>query len=316
MAKNSVRDFSATASSNTDIQSVDVSEGCAASGINNAIRELMADIKDVSAGTVALESPQADSLTVTGDLTVDTKTLKVDAANNRVGVAQSTPDAELHIGDGSGSSDNTRLRITGGTSGLSTIQFGDTASANIGQLQYDHSSNFLAVRVNAAERARFLSSGGLTFNGDTAAANALDDYEEGTFEPTWTSSDGDFTNVGYNGDTGGRYIKIGNLVYAQGCVRGNGTLNKVNINGSANLQIGGLPFTNSSRSNGDNADGVNAVRVPVWPSGDRPSMTLMQAGAAKASLVQQDHNSLSHTIIASDLNSTAMLQFCLMYTTN
>ena len=121
--------------------------------------------------------------TVSGDLTVDTNTLKVDATNNRVGVAQSTPDAELHIGDGSGSSDNTRLRITGGTSGLSTIQLGDTASANIGQLQYDHSSNFLAVRVNAAERARFLSGGGLTFNGDTAAANALDDYEEGTFTP-------------------------------------------------------------------------------------------------------------------------------------
>lgn len=162
MAKNSVRDFSATASSNTDIQSVDVSEGCAASGINNAIRELMADIKDVSAGTVALESPQADSLTVTGDLTVDTKTLKVDAANNRVGVAQSTPDAELHIGDGSGSSDNTRLRITGGTSGLSTIQFGDTASANIGQLQYDHSSNFLAVRVNGSERMRIDEAGRVT----------------------------------------------------------------------------------------------------------------------------------------------------------
>lgn len=100
--------------------------------------------------------------TFTGSLTVDTKTLKVDAANNRVGVAQSTPDAELHIGDGSGSSDNTRLRITGGTSGLSTIQFGDTASANIGQLQYDHSSNFLAVRVNAAERMRIDENGYVT----------------------------------------------------------------------------------------------------------------------------------------------------------
>ena len=32
------------------------------------------------------------------------------------------------------------------------------------------------------ERIRLLGSGGLTFNGDTGgAANALDDYEEGTF---------------------------------------------------------------------------------------------------------------------------------------
>ena len=62
MAKDTIRDFSATASANTDIQSVNVDENCAASGINNAIRELMADLKDVSAGTVALETPQADSL--------------------------------------------------------------------------------------------------------------------------------------------------------------------------------------------------------------------------------------------------------------
>lgn len=91
MAKNSVRDFDATAANNTDIQSVDIAENCAPSGINNAIRELMADIKDVSAGTVALESPQADSLTVTGDLTVDTNTLYVDSTNNAVGVGTASP---------------------------------------------------------------------------------------------------------------------------------------------------------------------------------------------------------------------------------
>jgi hypothetical protein len=68
MAKNSIRDFSATANSNTDIQSVDIDENCAASGLNNAIRELMADLKDVSTGAVALETPQADSLTLTGNL--------------------------------------------------------------------------------------------------------------------------------------------------------------------------------------------------------------------------------------------------------
>jgi hypothetical protein len=71
MAKNSIRDFDATSSNNTDIQSVNIAEGCSPAGINNAIRELMADIKDVSAGTIALESPSADSMTVTGGLRVD-----------------------------------------------------------------------------------------------------------------------------------------------------------------------------------------------------------------------------------------------------
>ena len=34
------------------------------------------------------------------------------------------------------------------------------------------------------ESMRIQSTGGISFNGDTAAANALDDYEEGTFTPT------------------------------------------------------------------------------------------------------------------------------------
>lgn len=97
MAKNSVRDFDATAANNTDIQSVDIAENCAPSGINNAIRELMADIKDVSAGTVALESPQADSLTVTGDLTVDTDTLFVDASEDKVVMGTTSADADASV---------------------------------------------------------------------------------------------------------------------------------------------------------------------------------------------------------------------------
>ena len=90
MAKNSIRDYSNVNSSNSDIQSIDISEGCSPAGINNAIREVMADLKDVSTGAVALESPAADSLTVTGDLTVDTNTLYVDSTNNRVGIGTSS----------------------------------------------------------------------------------------------------------------------------------------------------------------------------------------------------------------------------------
>ena len=97
MAKNSIRDYSATASSNTDIQSVNIDENCPASGINNAIREVMVDLKNVSTGAIALETPSADSLTVTGDLTVDTSTLKVDSTNNRVGIGTTSPDHTLTV---------------------------------------------------------------------------------------------------------------------------------------------------------------------------------------------------------------------------
>jgi len=58
-----------------------------------------------------------------------------------------------------------------------------------------------------AERAR-ITANGLTFNGDTAAANALDDYEEGTWTPDIVFGSWSF------GVRSGFYTKIGNLVTA------------------------------------------------------------------------------------------------------
>jgi hypothetical protein len=49
----------------------------------------------------------------------------------------------------------------------------------------------LILKTNNTERLRILAGGGLTFNGDTAAANALDDYEEGTW--TLTPNDRNIT---------------------------------------------------------------------------------------------------------------------------
>lgn len=64
MAKNKVSEYSATAANNTDIGGINIAEGCAPSGINNAIRELMAQLKDMQSGT------DGDNFTVGGNLTV------------------------------------------------------------------------------------------------------------------------------------------------------------------------------------------------------------------------------------------------------
>jgi hypothetical protein len=52
MAKTKISEFSATAASNTDIDSINIAEGCAPSGINDAIRELMSQLKDFQTGAV------------------------------------------------------------------------------------------------------------------------------------------------------------------------------------------------------------------------------------------------------------------------
>ena len=51
MAKTKISEYDSTASNNTDIDSINIDEGCPPSGINNAIRELMAHLKDLQAGT-------------------------------------------------------------------------------------------------------------------------------------------------------------------------------------------------------------------------------------------------------------------------
>ena len=77
MAKNKISEFSSTPANNTDIAGINIAEGCAPSGINNAIRELMAQLKDQQAGT------DGDSFTVGGNLTVSS-TL---TANSSVGTS-------------------------------------------------------------------------------------------------------------------------------------------------------------------------------------------------------------------------------------
>jgi hypothetical protein len=51
MAKTKISEFDVNPANNTDINNINIAEGCAPSGINNAIRQLMSDLKDLQAGT-------------------------------------------------------------------------------------------------------------------------------------------------------------------------------------------------------------------------------------------------------------------------
>jgi len=51
MAKTKISEFNANPALNTDIDSINIAEGCAPSGINDAIRELMSQLKDWQSGT-------------------------------------------------------------------------------------------------------------------------------------------------------------------------------------------------------------------------------------------------------------------------
>jgi hypothetical protein len=144
----------------------------------------------------------------TAGLIVDTTTLVVDAENNRVGVGTAVPTGVLAATDGSNS-----LIV-----GQSTDNF---HAANAHRF-YTLSFGAEPVRID---------SDGVKFNGDTAAANALSDYEEGN----WTATDA--SGAGLSLTAYGNYTKIGRTVFWQAYV-----LYPTTSNGSV-AAVGGLPFT-------------------------------------------------------------------------
>jgi hypothetical protein len=87
-----------------------------------------------------------------------------------------------------------------------------------------------------------LASGGIQFNGDTAAANALDDYEEGTWTPTIFAITGTQPTINYQQQSG-FYTKIGNIVYISLIF----TTNSISGGtGTSGISFTGLPFAASS----------------------------------------------------------------------
>ena len=49
MAKNKISEYSATPADNTDISNINIAEGCSPANVKNAIRSLMAQMKELQA---------------------------------------------------------------------------------------------------------------------------------------------------------------------------------------------------------------------------------------------------------------------------
>lgn len=77
MPKVKISEYSATANSNTDVASINIDEGCAPSGINNAIRAVMGHLKDFQQGTYGdpFNGPMNGTLGATTASTANVTTL-------------------------------------------------------------------------------------------------------------------------------------------------------------------------------------------------------------------------------------------------
>lgn len=187
MAKNSIRDYSATASQNTDIDSIDIDENCPASNLNNSQRALMAHLKNVSTGAVNLETPAADRLDVdnlrldgntisstdtNGDITLDPNgTGDTIVASGNLGIGTSSPSGDgetIHI---NGSSANSTLHLTNTTTG-SGVADGTyvTTSGNDFLLRNREAGNTLFYTSNAT-RMRIASGGEVNIGSASSVPN-------------------------------------------------------------------------------------------------------------------------------------------------
>ena len=137
-----------------------------------------------------------------------------------------------------------------------TLEVQGSANAEINISQTDNSKNWSLGIVNGSnyqqtdnsqyiweiggsEELR-LDGDGVKFNGDTAAANALDDYEEGTWTPDLIGTTGSAGTYARGAAYNAHYVKIGRLVTIQCTFY---ITNKGSYTGKTRLT--GLPYANA-----------------------------------------------------------------------
>ena len=122
-----ISEYSTTAANNTSIDSIDIDENCAASGINNAIRSVL--------------KHQADAFT-------QGTPIALDQTNNRVGIGTTSPGGSLEVYK-AGTSEVLIGTDNGGTAQLSLYEANDGTKE--GLLKYDGTNNriHLATSGNA-----------------------------------------------------------------------------------------------------------------------------------------------------------------------
>jgi len=217
--------------------------------------------------------------TVTADaLTVDTNTLYVDATNNRVGVGVTDPSQDIDlVGTGNSGSGSVRAGGTGsGTQAAFIVQsqFGSASFGSYGSYPAIlNSSNNPVVYFDTNNGGRAVFDEGVTFNGDTAAANALDDYEEGTFTPAFSTASATATAIG-------RYTKVGRIVTIQIQIRWTQS-------GTSFGAISGLPFATSTVNN------QAVMSKEFYSAGDNFHSSIATGATATANWRKTENNSIT-----------------------
>jgi len=175
-------------------------------------------------------------------------------------------------------------------------------------------NNNLNLR-DGAGNITFASGSGIDFSSTsgTGTSELFDDYEEGTWTPTYAPSTGSFTSITY-GNTGGVYTKIGNICIVSGYIS---TSALDTTGGSGAIKVGGLPYGIAGSSGGtrDAWRGGSIGYSAGW-SGERPSSVFASGGASDFRIMYRSNaTSDSSYVLVADMDTSGSneIAFTLTY---
>ena len=229
-------------------------------------------------------------VSVGGDLTVETD---VTVSNGNLSITQSTPTIDLI--DLQDVNDVAQIFSSAGNLDLKA------------DINNDKGSSRIKFEIDGSEVGRWNDSGNLVIansgNGidfsatsGTGTSELFDDYEEGSFTATLTTSGTDFSSVTYDAVVFGSYTKVGNVVHIQLLMQTDAVTKG---SASGNVLIGGLPFA---------ADGTAPLALATskdWLA-NYPTRAYVADGATTISLLTNANNTADdENVVVADVKTLA-----------
>jgi hypothetical protein len=246
MSKTKISEFDATASGNTDIDGINIAEGMSPGLVNNAFRELMAQLKDFQTGA------SGDNLTVGGNLavtgtsalsgasTLDGRLIDALPSGTKILFQQSTAPTGWTKDT---THNNKSLRVVTGTAGTGgSVNFTTAfSSQNVG--------NTTLTTDQIPSHTHTFSGGGSTGNAGGHSHSGATDTHGGHQHNIQTSNTGDSfgrASVGAGGPEGALFTDIGGA-HAHGLsINAVGDhAHSVSVSGTTSALGGGTAHTHS-----------------------------------------------------------------------
>ena len=235
-------------------------------------------------GTTQSSTVLPGGSTVPGDFNV----------SGKLGIGVTSPTGKVHIKNDSAVATNTQTAYNNASLRLDNLNTGSSVGLSFGLLGAN--TNYIQGGYNEGTVAPIALNpyGGGVAIGGTAAANTMDEYEEGLWTPTIV--------VGSLTSGNAWYIKVGDMVtIAANCY------NFGDRSSSQPLRIGGIPFSNGSRASVGSFMGANissSVGYCCYLPGNENVVNFYEAPNAT------NYETMKHSDMS---NSNSDFYFCITY---